>query len=90
MNQDIIYRKSKGYFSMDLNQAEKYMRELINDLIETWGVTESTALRLLKRFDWDPEEANKNVTENGNIDTSDFKNNSQEVFPLTSNHLTHI
>ena len=69
---------------MDLNQAEKYMRELINDLIETWGVTESTALRLLKRFDWDPEEANKNVTENGNIDTSDFKNNSQEVFSLTS------
>jgi hypothetical protein len=64
---------------MDPGRTEKYIEELVNDLRDTWGVTESIAYRLLKKFAWDKEKANNNLTEDGNLDTLEIEGNSQKA-----------
>ena len=64
---------------MDPHRTEKYIEELVNDLKETWGVTESTAFRLLKKFQWDKEKASSHLTEDDNLDTLEVGGNSQQT-----------
>jgi len=64
---------------MDPHRTEKYIEELVNDLRDTWGVTESTAFRLLKKFAWDKEKVSSNLTEDDNLDTLEVGGNSQQA-----------
>ncbi len=64
---------------MDPHRTEKYIEELVNDLRDTWGVTESTAFRLLKKFQWDKEKASSNLTEGDNLETLEVGGNSQKA-----------
>ena len=79
---DILFQRTNAYYIMDPTRTEKYIDELVNDLRDTWGVSESTAYRLLKKFAWDKEKASNNLTEDGNLDTLEIESSQQptEVF----------
>jgi ariadne-1 len=78
-NQDILFQRTNAYYIMDPHRTEKYIEELVNDLRDTWGVTESTAFRLLKKFQWDKEKASSNLTEGDNLDSMEVGGNSQKA-----------
>jgi len=58
---------------MEASRAEKYIREMIHDLINDWGVSESFAIRLLRKFAWNKEKASTHLTEDGNFDLMDVQ-----------------
>jgi len=76
-NQDILFQRTNAYYIMDPARTEKYIEELVNDLRDTWGVSESTAYRLLKKFAWDKDRTSNNLTEDGNLDTLEIESSQQ-------------
>ena len=56
---------------MDIQRTEKYLNDMINELINEWGVSESFALRLLKKFSWNKDKALTHLTEDGNFEMMD-------------------
>ena len=75
-----MFQKTDAYRILDLAQTEKYIQDLVNDLIETWGIPESAAIRLLKKFEWDRVKASDNLAEGTNLEICETKNSSQEVY----------
>jgi len=69
--QDILFQRSNFYYVMDIQRTEKYINEMINELINEWGVSESFALRLLKKFSWNKDKALTHLTEDGNFEMMD-------------------
>lgn len=63
---------------MDIQRTEKYISDMINELINEWGISESFALKLLKKFSWNKEKALTHLTEDGNFDMMDTHVSSQE------------
>lgn len=66
---------------MDLTRTEKYIKDLISDLVNDWGVSESFAIKLLSKFGWNKEKANTHLTEDGAFDLMDvhINKNQKEV-----------
>jgi len=72
---------------MDVPRAEKYIKEMINDLINDWGVSESFAIKLLRKFAWNKEKASTHLTEDGNFDLMDVhadKKSNEVIIPKIS------
>jgi len=68
---------------MDPSRTEKYIEEMINDMKETWGIPEGTAMRLLKKFDWIKDKALNSLTEECNLETMEIIcEKQQEVMSL--------
>jgi len=63
---------------MDIPRTEKYINDMINELINEWGISESFALKLLKKFSWNKEKALTHLTEDGNFEMMDTHVSSQE------------
>ena len=79
-NEGILFQKTDAYRIMDLAQTEKYIQDLVNDLIDTWGIPESTVFRLLKKYEWDQVKASDNLAEQADTETLEYEKNSEEVY----------
>ena len=81
---DILFQKSNFYYVMDLQRTEKYIKDIINELLNDWGLSESQALKLLAKFAWNKDRASNYLTEDGNFDLMDVQDTTHQKEVLTN------
>lgn len=61
---------------LDSFKIEKYVFDLINELIENWGVSQSFALKVLKKVNFSKKKAARYMEEDAQFDMMNIPDNS--------------
>lgn len=78
--QDVLFQRSNTYYILDPTLTNKYIKDMVTELQETWGVSEGFALKILRKYAWQKEKALDHLAEELNSYNAEVSNkdNSKE------------
>lgn len=72
-----MFQKNNCYSTLDNYRTEKYINDMFNELTDKWGISQSHAIKLLKKYNFNKERANRNLEEDAQFDMMDIPVNSK-------------
>ncbi len=73
---EILYQKNSHFVMLDDFKIERYVFEMINELVQNWGVSQSFALKTLKSLSFNLKKATRFLEDGAQFDMMDISKNT--------------